>query len=545
MAKMPELGDYELNREDAMVRMEHNLARLGQRSFERHGDYESLWFDGRWHRSGDLFERGRRLAGGLVGLGIRPGDRVAVMLPNCPEVGVSYAALWRAGAAITPVIFLLPPPELRYLLEHSGATAIITAPELLGIVLAAAEGLESLRWVISTGAAPDANGGPGGPGDAGVAGGPGGAEGPRRVLPLASLEASEPIEIVERDDRDLAALLYTGGTTGRAKGVMLSHENLWRCGRSSQQASRISGVNRHIIPLPLSHAFGLIVTIVGMHGDEPNVSVLQRWFDPGGFLEQVRAHRVQSGVVVPSMLQLLLTQPLEEHDLSSLRYLVCGAAPMPPEAAREIERRLPGLEVREGYGCTESGSVISSTPPGRRKLGSVGLPLPNYEVRILDEQDREVPLGERGEICVRAPGVMLGYWNSPEVTAETLRDGWLHTGDIGRLDEDGYLWVVDRKKDLIIRGGFNVFPRDVEEALVGHPAVAMAGVVGRADPVHGEEVVAFVSLRPGSRATGDELIGFARSRLSAYKYPREVHLLDDLPLTPVGKVDRKALRRRV
>jgi long-chain acyl-CoA synthetase len=545
MAKMPGLGDYDLNREDAMVRMEHNLARLGQRSFERHGDYESLWFDGRWHRSGDLFERGRRLAGGLAGLGIRPGDRVAVMLPNCPEVGISYAALWRAGAAITPVIFLLPPPELRYVLEHSGAAAIITAPELLGIVLAAAEGLESLRWVISTGAAPDGNGGPVGRGGAGQAEGPRGAGGPVRVLPLASLEASEPIEIVERDDSDLAALLYTGGTTGRAKGVMLSHENLWRCGRSAQQASRISGVNRHIIPLPLSHAFGLIVAIVGMHGDEPNVSVLQRWFDPTGFLEQVQAHRVQSGPVVPSMLQLLLTQPLEEYDLSSLRHLACGAAPMPPEAAREIERRVPGLEVREGYGCTESGAVISSTPPGRRKLGSVGLPLPDYQVRILDEQDREVPLGERGEICVRAPGVMLGYWRSPEVTAETLRDGWLHTGDIGRLDEDGYMWVVDREKDLIIRGGFNVFPRDVEEALVEHPAVAMAGVVGRADPVHGEEVVAFVSLRPGARATGDELIGFARSRLSAYKYPREVHVLDDLPLTPVGKLDRKALRQRV
>jgi long-chain acyl-CoA synthetase len=254
---------------------------------------------------------------------------------------------------------------------------------------------------------------------------------------------------------------------------------------------------------------------------------------------------VQSGAVVPSMLQMLLTQPLEDYDLSSLRYLVCGAAPLPPEVARELERRLPGLEVREGYGCTESGAVISSTPAGQRRLGSVGRPLPGYEVRIFDEQDREVPLGERGEICCRAPGVMLGYWNAPGTTAETLRGGWLHTGDIGRMDEDGYLWVVDRKKDLIIRGGFNVFPRDVEEALVSHPAVAMAGVVGRPDTAHGEEVVAFVSLRPGASAAAEELIDFARARLSAYKYPREVHLIDDLPLTPVSKVDRKALRRRL
>ena len=507
-----------------MARMEHNLAALGEDSFERHGDYESLLFDGRWHRSGALFERARRLAGGLRRLGVSPGDRVAVMLPNCPEVGISYGALWRAGAAITPVIFLLPPPELRYVLEHSGARAIITAPGLLGGVLAATEGLQTLQWVISTGAGEAGNG---------------------KVIPLDSLEDAEPSEIVSRDDHDLAALLYTGGTTGRAKGVMLSHENLWRCGKSSQESSRIPGIRRHVVPLPLSHAFGLIVTIVGLHVVEPHSSVLQRWFDPAAFLELVQEHRVQSGAVVPSMLQMLLAQPLEDYDLSSLAYLVCGAAPLPKEAALEIERRVPGLEVREGYGCTESGAVISSTPAGRRKLGSVGLPLPSYEVRILDEHDHEVPLGERGEICCRAPGVMLGYWDAPQTTAETLRGGWLHTGDIGYLDEDGYLWVVDRKKDLIIRGGFNVFPRDVEETLVAHPAVAMAGVVGRPDPLHGEEVVAFVALRAGSSAGGEELIEFARSRLSAYKYPREVHVLDDLPLTPVGKVDRKALRQRL
>ncbi len=507
-----------------MARMDCNLAALGEDSFERHGDYESLWFEGRWYRSGELFDRGRRLAGGLRELGISAGDRVAVMLPNCPEVGISYGALWRAGAAITPVVFLLPPPELRYVLEHSRARAIVTAPELLGGVLAATEGLETLRWVISTGSGEAVDG---------------------KVVPLPSLEDSEPAGIVPRDDHDLAALLYTGGTTGRAKGVMLSHENLWRCGKASQESSRVPGVRRHVVPLPLSHAFGLIVTIVGLHAVEPYSSVLLRWFDPTAFLELVEKHRAQSGALVPSMLQMLLAQPLEDYDLSSLRYLVSGAAPLPGEAVREIERRLPGLEVREGYGCTESGAVISSTPAGRRKLGSVGPPLPGYEVRILDEADGEVPRGERGEICCRAPGVMLGYWDAPETTAETLRGGWLHTGDIGYLDEDGYLWVVDRKKDLIIRGGFNVFPRDVEETLSAHPAVAMAGVVGRPDTLHGEEVVAFVSLRPGASASDQELIGFARSRMSAYKYPREVHVLDDLPLTPVGKVDRKALRQRL
>jgi long-chain acyl-CoA synthetase len=498
----------------------HNLARLGEESFERHGDYRSLYCDGRWWSTGELFERGRRLAGGLVELGVRPGDRVVVIMPNCPEAGISYAALWRAGAAITPVLFLLPPPELRHVFEDSQACAVVTSPELLPNVLAAADGVASLRWVISVGAGEQGGG----------------------VLPLASIERADPVGIADRDDGDLAALLYTGGTTGRAKGVMLSHENLWACAKAAQEVSHLPGVNRAIVPLPLSHAFGLIVTIIGFHAVEPGVAVLQRWFDPATFVELVQEHRPQVAAMVPSMLQLLLAMPLEDHDLSSLRYVACGAAPLAVEVARELERRLPGLEVREGYGCTESGSVISATPPGRRKLGSVGPPLPGYELRIVDDQDREVPVGEPGEVCCRSRGVMLGYWKSPEATAETLRGGWLHTGDVGRVDEDGYLWIIDRKKDLIIRGGFNVFPRDVEDALLEHPAVAMAGVVGRPDQVHGEEVVAFVALRGEETVTPDDLIAFARARLAAYKYPREVRVVPVLPHTPVGKLDRKALR---
>jgi long-chain acyl-CoA synthetase len=304
----------------------------------------------------------------------------------------------------------------------------------------------------------------------------------------------------------------------------------------------VPGVVRAIVPLPLSHAFGLIVTIVGMHTEEQGVAVLQRWFEPASFLQSITDHELQYAAVVPSMLQILLGQPLEDHNLSSLRYVVCGAAPLPTEAALEFERRVPGVEIREGYGCTESGAVISTTPPGQRKLGSVGKPIPGYELRIVDDQDNEVPMGELGEVCCRSKGVMLGYWKAPEVTAQTIRDGWLHTGDIGRIDEDGYLWIVDRKKDLIIRGGFNVFPRDVEDALLEHPAVAMAGVVGRPDERHGEEIVAFVSLQPGAEVTAQELIAYAKGRIGGYKYPREVHVVPAVPLTPVGKVDRKRLR---
>jgi long-chain acyl-CoA synthetase len=245
------------------------------------------------------------------------------------------------------------------------------------------------------------------------------------------------------------------------------------------------------------------------------------------------------------MVQMLLAQPLEDADLSSLRYVNCGAAPLAAETRQQWERRVPSSEILEGYGCTESGAVISVNPPGASRPGSVGLPIPGYRVTIRDDSDADVPAGTDGEICVRADGVMAGYWNSPGETAATLRGGWLHTGDIGRFDADGYLYVVDRKKDLIIRGGFNIFPRDVEDVLLQHPAVAMAGVVGRPDERLGEEVVAFVSLRPDGEAAPAEIIEFARGRLAAHKYPREVNILDMMPLTSVGKLNRKALRSRV
>jgi long-chain acyl-CoA synthetase len=496
---------------------EQHLAKLAERSFERHGDYESLHFEGRWYRSGELFDRSRRLGGGLVELGIEPGDRVVVMMANTPDVGVTYNGLWRSGAAITPAIFLLPPPELHHILEHSEARAIVATPEFLPNVKQAAEGVDTLKWIISTGREEDG------------------------IIPFDSLLDAEPAGIVERDDADLAALLYTGGTTGRAKGVMLTHESLSFCSSASHQAAYVPGIRRSIVPLPLSHAFGLIVTIVGLRSEQPGSAILQRWFEPQSFLQAIQDFQVQQAPVVPSMVQILLGQPLEEYDLSSLTYVVCGAAPLARQVAEEFERRVPNALIREGYGCTESSAVISTTHPDARRLGSVGKPLPGYDVQILDDNDRPVPTGELGEICCKSKGVMLGYWKAPEVTAETLRNGWLHTGDIGRLDEDGFLWIVDRKKDLIIRGGFNVFPRDVEDALLEHPAVAMAGVVGRPDPKQGEEVVAFVSLHPGQQATPEELIAFAKDRIGGYKYPREVHI-SAIPLTPVGKVDRKQLR---
>jgi long-chain acyl-CoA synthetase len=469
-----------------------NLARLQEDVFERRGDYDTLWFEGRWYSSRELYERGCRVA---AGLGVDPGDRVVVLMENTPDVPVAYHAIARAGAIATPVIFLLTAEELSRVVADCEPSLIVTSPTFRETVERAARGV-------------------------------------RIVDDLASLEA-DPRPIVPRDDDDLAALVYTGGTTGRAKGVMLTHANLWEVGRRGHEAGDVPGITRSLTALPLAHSFGLLVLNVGLHHEERPVSALMRWFDAETWLALAQEHRVQIAAVVPSMLHLLLAEPLEEYDLHGLRYLASGAAPLAAEVIAELGRRLPSVEIREGYGLTETSGLVSTNPPARIRHGTVGLPVPGTDVRIADD----------GEVLVRSELVMKGYWRAPEATAAALEDGWLKTGDIGRVDDDGYLSILDRKKDLILRGGFNVFPRDVEEALLEHPAITTACVVGRPDPVYGEEVVAFVTVN--GQDIADELIAFARARLGGYKYPREIHIVDALPLTPVGKLDRKALRERL
>jgi len=296
-----------------------------------------------------------------------------------------------------------------------------------------------------------------------------------------------------------------------------------------------------VLPLPLAHAYGLLVICGGMHRTDQVKTILMRWFDPVGWVKLAEEHRVQFSALVPSMIQMLLTQPLEKADLSELTAISSGAAPLAEEVRREFEARVPTAAVYEGYGCTEAATFISANPRDDRRLGSVGLPVPGCEVTIQDDAGQVLPPGQDGEICVRSPGVMAGYWHTED--SSVLAGGWLHTGDIGHLDADGYLYVVDRKKDLILRGGFNVFPRDVEDVLIAHPAVAQAGVVGRPDGRLGEEVVAFVSLRPGAEVSVEELTEHAKKHLAATKYPREITIVPAMPLTSVGKLDRKKLRQ--
>ena len=501
--------------------MDENLARQAELAFERQGDYDSLCYEGRWHSSGQLADRAARLATGLADLGVRPGDRLLVLMANCPEVLITYRAAWRAGAVVTPLIFLVSEDELRHALVDSGAVGIVTTVEFLPKVSAAVK--PGVRFVLVPGASADGQHAAGVP-----------------VLDFDQVASAEPGSIADRSGTDLAALLYTGGTTGRSKGVPLTHAGLYWCGSAAHEMSVRANVVSSVLPLPLAHAYGLLVVCGGMHRTDQPKTILMRWFDPAGWVKLAAEHRVQGSALVPSMIQMLLTQPLEKADLSELTAISSGAAPLAEEVRREFEARVPTATIYEGYGCTEAATFISANPRDGRRIGSVGLPVPGCQVTIQDDADQVLPPGQDGEICVRSPGVMTGYWHTED--ASVLAGNWLHTGDIGHLDADGYLYVVDRKKDLILRGGFNVFPRDIEDVLVAHPAVAQAGVIGRPDGRLGEEVIAFVSLRPGAEVTAEELTEHARKHLAANKYPREIRIVPAVPLTSVGKLDRKKLR---
>ena len=495
------------------------LGVLAEQAEERFGTSSTLVFEGRQHTSAELGAWARRVGGGLRALGVGPGDRVAVCMANCPEVLVTYQASWRIGAVVTPLLFLLSEPELRHALADSGARVVVTTPEFAPKVTAAVTGLDTTVVVA---------------GDAGSA------------VPFADLGAHAETGLVTRATSEPAALLYTGGTTGRSKGVVLSQDAVSAAAWAGVKGGEDTELDVSLVPLPLAHVFGLLVTSMSMHATRPSRTVLMRWFDPTGWLDLVAAEGVQTSPVVPTMLRVLLQFPLESYDLSRLQRLVSGSAPLPAEVVEQWRRRLPHVEIDEGYGCSETCASGAVNRLGHARLGTVGQASPGMEIAVVDlASGTPVAAGEDGEICLRSASLMTGYWNDPSATAAAIRDGWFHTGDIGHLDADGYLTIVDRLKDVIIRGGFNVYPRDVEEVLMAHPAVAVCAVVGRPDPDKGEEVVAFVQLLPDATVTTDDLVAFARERLSAVKYPRDVRVVEAVPLTSVGKLDRKALRSQL
>ncbi|MBI2153973.1 MAG: long-chain-fatty-acid--CoA ligase [Candidatus Rokubacteria bacterium] len=499
-----------------------NLARLGEENLEKYGEYVALVFEGKEYTNREQHRAANRLANALRGLGVGVGDRVVVMLPNCPEVPQSCAAILTLGAVVVPVIFLLSPEEVKHILGDSEAKVVITSTDMLWKVEPLIGALPTLRHVVLV----DGDG--------------------ERTLGLAGLAKGEPdtFTVVERADDDLAVILYTSGTTGQIKGVALSHRNLHSNARAAAALNELSREDWGLAVLPLSHSYGLMLMNAGnILGTR---SVLLRWFNPEEVLTTIQKFRIRAMAGVPTMFVYLLNYPgAEAHDTSSMIYWGSGAAPLPLELVEPFEKKFGG-RILEGYGLTEAAPLVSAHRISmERRLGSVGKPVPSVEVKILDADDRELPVGEAGEICVRSPGVMLGYYRLPEETAKTVRNGWLYTGDIGRLDADGYLYIVERKKDLIIRGGFNIYPREVEEVLYAHPKVVEAGVVAMPDPLMGEDVLAFVVLKAGQQATTEEIMAFCQEKLAKFKCPKQVRFVDSLPKNPIGKILKKELRRLI
>ena len=490
-----------------------NLAALGDANVRQYGEYPSLVFEGREWTNVEQQREAAKLANALRRLGVGVGDRVVVLLPNCPEVLQAYGGIFRSGAVAVPVIFLLTAEEVHHILADSGAKVAITSPELLSKV----EGFDGKIVLVS-----------------------GEAAGAISWPELLAREA-DTFPMVDRADDDLAVILYTSGTTGKPKGVALSHRNLESNARAAASLWELDREQWNLAVLPLSHSYGL--TVMNSGNILGTRAVLLRWFNPELVLDAIRQYRVQSMAGVPTMFVYLLHYPeADRFDTSSMRSWGSGAAPLPVEIVEPFEKKFGG-RLLEGYGLTEASPVVSAHRlSGTRKLGSVGTPIPGVEVRILDDGDGELPRGAVGEVCVRGANVMLGYYGLPDETAKALRNGWLHTGDMGRLDEDGFLFIVERKKDLIIRGGFNVYPREVEDVLYAHPKIAEAAVVGVSDPLMGEEVRAWVAPKSGADVTADEVIAFCQERLAKFKCPREVRFVTALPKSPVGKILRKELR---
>ena len=495
---------------------------------ERHARRPAVLFHDAVVTYAELGRRVGRLARALQRRGVARGDRVALLLPNVPDTIVSYFGAVAAGAVAVPANPLLKAAELTYMWGDSDVRLAIAAPAQLETAREALASLPGPRTLVSIGAR---------------------AEVPQGVPTLDDLleEIDEAGQLPASSARehDPAVCLYTSGTTGKPKGALLSHRNLLTNCRQVAAALDLKPDDNMLCVLPLFHSFGATVCQnTPLHGGAR--LTLVESFHPMRVLDVIERARPTVFPGVPAMYAALAQIPAERKpDLSSLRACFSGGAPMPLAVMQAFEQRF-GAPILEGDGPTECSPATSVNPLGGvRKCGSIGLPFDGVEMKIFDAQDRELPDGEVGEIVVRGDNVMLGYHNQPEATAEAMRGGWYHTGDLGKRDGDGYFFIVDRKKDMLIVGGLNVYPREVEEVLYAHPAVADAAVIGAPDALRGEVPLAIVALRPGASAAAAELTAHCRERLANFKVPRKVVFRDRLPLSGTGKVLKRLLRKEL
>ncbi|MGD0625554.1 MAG: long-chain fatty acid--CoA ligase [Thermodesulfobacteriota bacterium] len=494
-----------------------------------------------------LNDMANRFANALIDLGVKTGDKVAMLLPNMPQLVAATYGAWRAGAVVVMNNPLYTDKELEYQFNNSESSLLVTL-DLLGPRMIGLKPKTQIKNIVIAHIRDHLN------------------FPKKQLLPILAKDKHRNIppqptvhewtNLLKKypsadprtpiDFESLASLQYTGGTTGVSKGVMLTHANLSK--NVQQTVAWFPGFNKgeitHLGVLPIFHSFGLTCCM--------NICIWMGWTDvliprpePQAILEAVHKYKVNFFPAVPTMFVGVLNHPkLSQYSLTSIQGCFSGAAPLPVEVIKDFEART-GSQICEGYGLSETSPVVTTNPfGGKTKVGSIGLPLSDTDIKIVDLIDgtKEMPLGEPGEVIVKGPQVTSGYYKMPDETAIAIRDGWLYTGDIGKMDEDGYFYIVDRKKDMIIAGGYNIYPRDIDEVLFEHPKILEACAVGIPDPYRGETVKAFVVLKPGEKMTEEEVIKYCGEKLAKYKVPKMVEFMSSLPKSGVGKILRKELR---
>jgi long-chain acyl-CoA synthetase len=499
-----------------------NVAYLAVDGLERFGTYDSTYFEGAWCTNQDLNRRSRALASVLKEKGVEPGDRVVVMMQSCLEVSDAFDAIARLGAVIIPIMPQLIAREVRYIVEDSGAHTVITAPELVPRISEATRDIENFRQILVFEDTDESS----------------------CVNIQPQVTAAEPLDtICDCADDDLAVLVYTSGTTGHPKGVMLSHGNLICNAKSVAELFDLPRDNRSLMVLPMSHVYGiLLLNLSALIG---GANVMLRRFDPVLVLQAIDELQIERCSLVPTMMIALIHHPdRPKYDVRSLKRVSAGSAPLPEEVRLEFQR-LFDCKVFDGYGQSEATCAVSAYRDEETYVvGSVGRALPGVDVCIQDDENRLLPAGQTGEICTRGASVMLGYWNKEQATDEAIVEGWLHSGDVGHMDARGYIFITDRKKDMIIKGGENISPREIEEAVARHASVAEVAVYGVPDPKFQEEIAISIVLRANQPLTADQAREHLRQYVTTFKIPKYVRFHDELPKNSNGKILKRTLREQ-